>query len=280
MAGRLPLRPLDALRDEMTAHGCVISGSLTCKGQLTSGEYTLPGNVSSQYVSGLLFALPLLSGDSVIRVTGVLESRPYVNMTLDALRSFGVTVIEEGRCFKVPGNQRYRSPGKVSVEGDWSNAAFWLAAGANVTGLDLCSTQGDKAIVDMLKLIPGSIDVSDTPDLVPALAAAASVVTGKTILCKAGRLRIKESDRLKTVAASLSSLGADITETEDSLVIIGRKSLPGGETESYGDHRIVMMASTVRCAGPVIIHGAEAVNKSYPRFFEDFTALGGVYTNV
>jgi 3-phosphoshikimate 1-carboxyvinyltransferase len=233
--------------------------------------------VSSQYLSGLLFALPLLSGDSVIRVTGVLESRPYVDMTLDALRAFGVTVIEEDGCFRVPGSQRYRSPGGVSVEGDWSNAAFWLAAGANVTGLDPDSRQGDKAITDLLKAIPGGIDASNTPDLVPVLAAAASVAEGKTTIYNAERLRIKESDRLKTVAASLTSLGADITETEDGLVIIGKKSLPGGETESYGDHRIVMMASTVRCAGPVVIHGAEAVNKSYPRFFEDFTSLGGVY---
>jgi 3-phosphoshikimate 1-carboxyvinyltransferase len=276
MSGRLPSRPIDDLRDTMTAHGCTISGSLKCEGQLKSGEYSLPGNVSSQYVSGLLFALPLLVGDSIIHVNGNLESRPYVDMTLDALRIFGVKVFEEGPRFIVPGGQKYHSPGSLGVEGDWSNAAFWLAAGVNVTGLDPNSKQGDKAIVELLKRIPGDIDVSNTPDLVPVLAAVASVAAGKTTIYNAGRLRIKESDRLKTVATSLKSLGADITKTEDGLVIIGKSSLPGGETESYGDHRIAMMASIVRCTGPVVIHGAEAVNKSYPRFFEDFTSLGGV----
>ncbi|MCL2010934.1 MAG: 3-phosphoshikimate 1-carboxyvinyltransferase [Synergistaceae bacterium] len=311
MAGRLPARPLSALYDEMAAHGCSLSepgGSpLTCDGQLKSGTYTLPGNVSSQYVSGLLFALPLLSGDSIIRVTGVLESRPYVDMTLDALRLFGISVPEEEKqVFLIPDGQTVHSPGGVRVEGDWSNAAFWLSAGAigesgvTCTGLSLDSRQGDRAIAgllaryganvaygdDSVTVSPGTlrgveIDAGNIPDLVPVLAAVASAAEGKTIIRNAGRLRIKESDRLSTVAASLSSLGADIEETEDGLVIAGKKGgkkLTGGETESFGDHRIAMTAAVLSsaCGGPVTIRGAETVRKSYPRFFEDFkTALGG-----
>jgi 3-phosphoshikimate 1-carboxyvinyltransferase len=292
MSGRLPSRPMSALIDAMTAHGCFISGSLMCEGQLTGGEYILPGDVSSQFVSGLLFALPLLPEESYIRVTGTLESRPYVEMTLDALRLFGITIIVENQCFRIPGGQVYCSPGRVSVEGDWSNAAFWLAAGAigrvpvEVTGLDPNSRQGDKAIADLLARFgaPGdlkgiTIDAGNTPDLVPALAAVASVAKGRTIIYNIGRLRLKESDRLKSITASFSSLGADITETRDSIIIYGKQSLPGGATESFGDHRIAMAAAILSsaCDGPVIIRGAEAVTKSYPRFFDDFIALGGAY---
>ena len=311
MSGRLPSRPLSALYDEMTSHGCTLSeqgySPLDCEGQLKSGEYTLPGNISSQFISGLLFALPLLEGESRIRVTGVLESRPYVDMTLDALRLFGVTVLEEeGQVFRIPGRQTGRSPKNVRVEGDWSNAAFWLSAGAigqsgvTCTGLNLNSRQGDRAIVELLArygarvtygegengavtVSPGTlrgidIDAGDTPDLVPVLAAVASGAEGKTTIRNAGRLRIKESDRLKTVAASLSGLGADVKETEDGLIIIGKKVLTGGETQSFGDHRIAMTAAilSAACTEPVVIRGAEAVRKSYPSFFDDFNAaLGG-----
>ena len=314
MSGRLPERPLCALYDEMVSHGCILSepGSsrLRCEGRLKNGAYTLPGNISSQYISGLLFALPLLVGDSLIRVTGALESRPYVDMTLDALRQFGISVYEEERqIFRIPGAQRGRSPKKACVEGDWSDAAFWLSAGAigqnsvTCTGLNLDSQQGDRAIIELLErfgaqvsidndkvtvssggILRGiEIDAKDTPDLVPVLAAVASVAEGKTVIRNAGRLRIKESDRLRTVTASLSSLGADITETEDGLIIVGKKTLTGGETESYGDHRIAMTAAVISavCSGPVLIKNAEAVNKSYPGFFEDFSAaLGGVCEEV
>ena len=313
MDGRLPTRPLSALCDEMQSHGCTLSeqGSspLTCDGRLINGTYTLPGNVSSQYVSGLMFALPLLPGDSTIRITGLLESRPYVDMTLDALRLFGLTIFEEeGRIFRIPGGQFYRSPLTAHVKGDWSNAAFWLSAGAigqssiTCSGLDPGSRQGDRIIIELLKRygahVAGSgdkvtvsrgslhgieINVENTPDLVPVLAAVASVSEGKTIIRNAGRLRIKESDRLRTAGASLTNLGADITETEDGLIIKGKKTLAGGETDSFGDHRIAMTAAIISavCSGPVLIKNAEAVNKSYPGFFKDFNAaLGGKIKEV
>lgn len=239
-----------------------------------------------------------------MRVTGVLESRPYVDMTLDALRLFGISIIEEnGRIFRIPGKQTFRSPKTACVGGDWSNAAFWLSAGAialngiTCTGLNLDSRQGDRAIIELLErfgaqinsgndtvtVSPGKlrgieINAEDTPDLVPVLAAVASIAEGKTIIRNAGRLRIKESNRLHTVSALLSGLGANITETGDGLVIIGKKRLTGGETESFGDHRITMTAAILSsvCDGNVLLKNADAVNKSYPCFFEDFNALGGV----
>ena len=307
MGGRLPERPLSPLYGEMAAHGCTLSepgkSPLLCDGQLNSGLFTLPGNVSSQFISGLLFALPCLAGDSVIKVTGVLESRPYLDMTLDALRLYGITVREDDRVFRIPGGQIFRSPQNINVEGDWSNAAFWLSAGAigkgavACGGLNINSRQGDRAVAvllerfgagvvyaeDVITVSPGNlrgidIDASNTPDLVPVLAAVAAVAQGKTVIRNAGRLRLKESDRLRAIAASLSGLGADITETEDGLAVIGKNQLAGGQTKSFGDHRIAMVAAVVSavCEAPVEIKGAEAVNKSYPGFFYDFSAyLGG-----
>ena len=309
MGGRLPTRPLSPLYDEMVLKGCVLSkqgiSPLTFEGQLTSGTYTIPGDISSQYISGLLFALPLLPGESIIRVTGTLESRPYVDMTLDSLRAFGVIVYEDDEyTFRIPGNQIYRSPGNLAVEGDWSNAAFWLCAGAigpqvTCTGLNLDSKQGDRAVLailerfgakisienDTVTVTPGQlrgieINAENTPDLVPVLAAVAAVAEGTTTIINAGRLRIKESDRLFTVTDSLSALGAHITETPDGLVIYGGNPLSGGTVKSFGDHRIAMMAAiiSVACNGEVTINNADAVNKSYPGFFEDFVALGGAWS--
>jgi len=308
MGGRLPERPLSGLCGEMADHGCKLSkpggSTLICDGHLLSGAYALPGDVSSQFVSGLLFALPLLAGDSLLRVTGALESRPYVDMTLETLRQFGIRISESGsNVFNIPGNQSFRSPKSVSASGDWSNAAFWLAAGAlgqngvNCANLNLESKQGDRAVVDLLsrfgaRVVCGKnsvtvsagalrgmvIDAVNTPDLVPVLSAVASVSMGRTVIKGAGRLRVKESDRLRTVAASLSSLGADVTETGDGLTINGKKELTGGETESFGDHRIAMSAAIIKakCREPVRIKNAEAVNKSYPGFWADFkTFLAG-----
>jgi len=310
MEGRLPTRSLTGLYEEMTAHGCTLSehgrSPLVLGGKLTSGIYSLPGNVSSQFISGLLFALPLIEGGGSICVTGNLESRPYVDMTLDALRLFGITVQEEEKpaiIFRVQG-QTYRSPKKVQTEGDWSNAAFWLCAGAigtgsvTCTGLDINSRQGDRAIIELLKKFgacvsvdSGAVTVSsgalkgieinaeDTPDLVPVLAAVAAAAQGETVIKGAGRLRLKESDRLRTVADSLCGLGADVTETEDGLVIKGKKKLQGGTVQSFGDHRIAMTAAVLSgaCLNPVTIQNAQAVNKSYPAFFDDFhITLGGV----
>jgi 3-phosphoshikimate 1-carboxyvinyltransferase len=316
MEGRLPARPLTGLYEEMTSNGCTLSkqgqSPLVLGGKLKSGNYYLPGNISSQFISGLMFALPLLEGYSTISVTGKLESRPYVDMTLDALRLFRINVHEEEKprlTFCITGNQAYRSPKTVQTEGDWSNAAFWLCAGAIgsdsigksgiiCTGLNKDSRQGDRAIVELLKkfgarisvdsdavtVYPNElkgieIDAENTPDLVPVLAAAASAAQGKTVIRGAGRLRLKESDRLNTIAASLCALGADVKETDDGLVINGKKKLQGGVTQSFGDHRIAMAAAVLSgaCANPVTIQNAEAVKKSYPAFFDDFhRTLGGI----
>jgi 3-phosphoshikimate 1-carboxyvinyltransferase len=240
----------------------------------------------------------------MIRVTGVLESRPYVDMTLNTLRLFDIKISEEEpNVFIIQGNQTYRSPKTVRAEGDWSNAAFWLSAGAigknsvTCTNLNSESKQGDKLITELLarfganvtcgdnsvcvsagKLAGIDIDTGDTPDLVPVLAAVASVAVGTTVIRNAGRLRIKESDRLRTVTAALSDLGADIAETENGLIIKGKTKLSGGETRSFGDHRLAMTAAIISmaCTGGVVIRDAEAVRKSYPKFFEDFNAvLGG-----
>ena len=305
LGNRLAKRPLDALLDEMASHGCILSkpdsSLIHCEGQLYSGVYTLPGDVSSQYVSGLLFALPLLSGDSLIKIKGILESRPYVDMTLEALRLFGITICEdEEQSFHVLGGQAYLSPNIVRVSGDWSNAAFWLCAGAlgnhciTCTGLNMDSRQGDRIVTKLLSrfgarvvvddnsvtVSPGilrgiDINARDIPDLVPVLAAVASVAEGKTVIHNAGRLRIKESNRLETVTKSLSYLGADITQTQDGLVIVGKRELSGGETQSFGDHRIAMASAILSgaCLKPVVIRDAQVVRKSYPCFFKDFSTV-------
>ena len=306
MSGRLPTRPLSPLYEELTGHGCALSmkgkSPLYTGGQLSGGRFLIPGNISSQFISGLLLALPLAREDSLIDIGGIVESRPYIDMTLSALKIFGVTVKANVHSFTVPGRQSFTSPGECVVEGDWSNAAFWLALGAvgpksiTVTGLDVSSPQGDKAILEFLKRFGASVEASgdtvtvsrgdlngidinagDTPDLVPILAAVAAVSAGQTVISKADRLRIKESDRLKTVTETLSTLGADIAETEDGLIINGKPQLHGGVVSSHGDHRIAMMTAVIStaCSEPVTIQDAHAVNKSYPGFFEDFSGLGG-----
>ena len=264
-------------------------GVLTVEGKLTAGVYTLPGNVSSQFITGLLYALPLLEGDSRIELTTDLESRGYVDMTLDALKRFGVTAEYEGkRTFHVPGNQYYQHQ-NLAIEADWSNAAFWygakfLGCPVEIGGLDQASVQGDRAIAGFYEQMGGAgrleLDVSQCPDLVPPLAAMAALRAGETtVIVNAGRLRIKESDRLATVTEVLNALGAQVEEHEDHLVIHGREKLAGGVTVSgHNDHRIAMMAAiaAIRCEKPVTITGAECVKKSYPRFWEDYEALGGL----
>lgn len=264
-------------------------GVLTVEGKLTAGVYTLPGNVSSQFITGLLYALPLLEGDSRIELTTDLESRGYVDMTLDALKRFGVTAEYDGkRTFHVPGNQYYQHQ-NLAIEADWSNAAFWygakfLGCPVEIGGLDQASVQGDRAIAGFYEQMGGAgrleLDVSQCPDLVPPLAAMAALRAGETTaIVNAGRLRIKESDRLATVTEVLNALGAQVEEHEDHLVIHGREKLAGGVTVSgHNDHRIAMMAAiaAIRCEKPVTITGAECVKKSYPKFWEDYKALGGL----
>ena len=287
MHGRLPDRPLEPLWSELTAGGAVLTKPcrevLSVAGKLDKTEFALAANVSSQYISGLLFALPLLGGGS-IRLTGKVESVGYIHMTIQALRAFHVKTRWENDTITVlPGG--YISPGTAKVEGDWSNAAFWLAADAlcgNVqcTGLDNDSCQGDKAVVTALENIRhgrSAIDASQIPDLVPILATVAALTPGRTEIVNAGRLRLKESDRLVTVRQMLTELGGNVTETEDGLIILGKDCLSGGTTHSRGDHRIAMAAAiaSVGCTGQVVIENADSVNKSYPRFFSDFASLGG-----
>ena len=288
--GRLmerPLKPYFDIFQEKDIYYARFEDKAGLEGELTPGEYKLPGDVSSQFVTGLLYALPLLDGDSRIVITTPLESRAYVDMTLDALAQFGVTASWAGeQTLLVPGNQHYR-PANVSVEGDWSQAAFWLAArtlgsDVEVLGMDSGSRQGDKCIAAWCEqLAQGGdveLDVSQCPDLVPALGAMAAVRRGTTRIVNAARLRIKESDRLTAVAQVLNAMGAQVAELPDGLVIEGQESLTGGvEIDSYNDHRIAMMAAVTatRCRQPVTISGAECVNKSYPAFWDDYENLGG-----
>jgi len=304
--GRLPQRPLSPLYEELIRHGCNLSppGAVPFQvtGQLIPGRYELDAGVSSQFISGLLFALPLLGEDSELHLSGQVESYPYIELTIAMLEVFGIQLEFDGAVFAISGNQVFRSPGELNVEGDWSNAAFWLGAGAIGTGivtctnLNLASRQGDRAFVDILKrfgarveaggssvTVSGGqlrgieIDARDIPDLAPIAAVNAAAAVGITVIRNAGRLRTKESDRLAATSAMLRSLGVDISETDDGLLIKGGAALKGGAVSSYGDHRIAMaaaIAATV-CAGPVVIQGAEAVNKSYPGFFDDLRLLGG-----
>jgi len=259
---------------------------LTVRGALKSGEYSLPGDVSSQFFTGLLFALPLLGEDSVIVSSTKPESVDYIAMTVEALRAAGIRVLSQ------PVQRRWTvSSGRfhsfnATVEADWSQAAFWYAANVlgstlRLEGLDPKSSQGDRVAAEYAVQLsqPGDveIDVSGCPDLVPPLAVMAAARQGTCRFTNAARLRLKESDRLKTTAAMLRALGGSAEEEADSLTVHGVSLLSGGTVDGAGDHRIVMAAAiaATRCAGPVTILGAEAVNKSYPSFFEDYLALGG-----
>lgn len=303
--GRLPERPLSPLYEELIAHGCSISpkGSvpLTIRGQLQPGIFTIPGNVSSQYISGLLFALPLLREESKIRICGKLESRAYVDMTIKVLSDFGIRIEETLNGFIVPGGQKYTASSDYQVEGDWSNGCFWLTAGAlteegvSVTGLDPNSLQGDKEIVSLLKRFGAEvensdgeirvrrgklkgveIDASQIPDMVPVLAVLACGAEGTTEIKNAGRLRIKECDRLTAVTRELNALGGDVEELPEGLIIRGKGRLKGGKADSWNDHRIAMMCAiaSVICDEKVELTGAKAVNKSYPEFFEVLKEAG------
>lgn len=258
---------------------------LTVAGQLEPGVYALPGNVSSQFITGLLYALPLLPGDSRIVLTTPLESRGYVDMTLDMLRRFDIKVEEQEDGFLVPGNQTYQAR-DLTLEADWSGTAFWYAANflgaqVDIQGLNPDSVQGDRQIGTLYwKLArPGNVDIdlSQCPDLAPPLAVMAAVRKRTTRFVNAGRLRMKESDRLETIARTLNALGAKAQVGEDTLILEGLDHLEGGTVDGCNDHRIAMMAAVaaVACKEPVTILGAECVKKSYPRFWEDYTALGG-----
>ncbi len=290
--GRLMDRPQKPYFDIFDEKGIFYEqkdGALTVKGELKPGEYRLPGNVSSQFVTGLLYALPLLEGESRIVLTSPLESRGYVDMTLDVLDRFGVRVevLEDG--FLVPGDQVFQAR-DFTIEADWSQAAFWMAAGllgnpVLTVGLSDQSTQGDRVIDEHFASFAWGtwrtveIDVSDCPDLLPPLAVMAAFHDGTTRLINAARLRLKESDRLATVTKMLTALGGQVEEGPDWLAIPGTRFLRGGTVDGANDHRIVMAAAiaATRCTGPVTILGAEAVNKSYPTFWEEYKRLGGEF---
>jgi len=305
MEGRLPKRPLAPLDEQLCAHGMQIEQEddlLLCGGQLRPGTYTLPGNVSSQYISGLLMALPLLPGDSSLTVSGQVESAAYITMTEDALSLSGIRLDKNDNRYSIPGRQRSKLPEQLQVEADYSNAAFFLSIGAlsgpgmNVKGLSPDSSQGDKAVLEILErcgaelwiqedavwirrseLRGCKIDAAPVPDLIPVLAVVASVAKGETRIVNAARLRLKESDRLASTTQMLKALGADIRESDDGLVIHGVEALTGGTVDACGDHRIAMAAAVAACActGPVNVIGAECVQKSYPRFWEDYEQLTG-----
>ena len=286
--GRLMERPLQPYFDIFEENGIsyiLENGVLTIRGQLPPGIYALPGNISSQFVTGLLYALPLLEGDSEIHITSPLESKGYVDMTLDMLAHFGVQAENlDYATFRIPGGQTYLAQ-DITIEADWSQAAFWYAANfldnqLTINGLNPRSMQGDMVVADLYwKLArPGDteIDISDCPDLLPPLSVMAAVRSGSTRFTGAARLRIKESDRLTTVCRMLTALGAQAEEGLDSLTVSGGK-LTGGTVNGANDHRIVMAAAIAATASakPVTILGAEAVSKSYPDFFDVYKSLGG-----
>ena len=316
--GKLGSRPLDPyyriFEEQNLAYTTGPAGHLplTVQGQLRPGNFVLRGDVSSQFVSGLLFALPLLSEDSLIKVLPPVESASYIGLTLAALRRFGIKIEERpDYTYLVPGNQQYRSPaGRILVEGDWSQAAFWLAAGTIsgqviCQGLDRDSLQGDKVIAELITRLGGQlswddahqeltavpattrgglIDAADCPDLVPILSVIAAVSAGTTRIIHAERLRLKECDRLAAMAAELGKLGARIKEQPDGLLIEGRpEGLDGGVTvAAWNDHRVAMSLAiaAAKCRQPVLIQGSDSVKKSYPHFWQDLAAVGGKVEQV
>lgn len=298
LEGRLPYRPLSPLWEEKERHGCRlnwlsreqlkktlgkvsynVTAGLHLSGRLRPGHYRLDGNISSQFVSGLLMSLPLLEGQSRLELIGAVESRPYIDMTLDVLRQFG---IQWDDMLHISGPQSFKSPGTFCVEADWSNAAFWLAANAlgsriQITGLNDSSVQGDKAVVSLLHQLQNNLTISaaDIPDLVPILAVIAAFSKG-AVITDIRRLRLKESDRVASVVDMIRSLGGQAQADENSMTICP-VPLRGGIVDGKNDHRIAMaaaIAATV-CDQSVTILGAECVGKSYPGFWKEFARLGG-----
>ena len=258
-------------------------GRFLCEGRLAERpqmpfekkpKYVIPGNVSSQFVSGLLMALPLADWDSEIVVEGKFESSAYVDLTEQVLKDARIVVEKpSAQRWIVRGGQRYAIRGGREVEGDWSQAAFFLAMGVEVDGVRLDSAQGDRAVVELLGA--PVVDASPVPDLIPALAAHAAFRSGTTKFFNCGRLRIKESDRLESTAAMVNSVGGKATIDGDTLTIEGVENLPGGEVDTKGDHRIAMSAAVLACgaSGPVVVNDASVVAKSYPGFWKDFESL-------
>ncbi len=303
--GRLPKRPTDIYKSMLEAGGAVLTYPengdflpLAVSGQLKAGEYSLRGDISSQFVTGLLYALSQIDGDGKIKLTTRLESKPYADLTVDMLKLFGADIAEEADGYTVRGGKL--APRDIDVEGDCSQAAFFAVAatiGGKVTmsGIRRDTKQGDFALFDVVsrfgadvfwnngdvtvkkadKLTASDIDAADIPDLVPALSVMAAFAEGTTRIYNAGRLRIKESDRIKSTADMLRAIGADVRETEDGLVIVGRNKLAGGKVCACNDHRIAMAAAaaSVGCTGDVTVDDMSCINKSYPEFVRDFLSV-------
>ena len=302
MEGRLPERPLAPFDALLCEHGMSIEkkgSELFVSGKLQSGEFEIAGDVSSQFISGLLFALPLLDGDSEIRITGKTESKAYITMTENAVKAAGIRFEKRENGYTVFGNQQYNLPEGTAAEGDYSNGAFFLCMGAlsdrgiSVSNLPQTSAQGDMEIINILRRFGADIntvgdlitvrkgtlrgigiDASGIPDLVPVLSVLACAADGETRIINAARLRIKESDRLKATAELITNLGGDVTELPDGLIIRGG-SLRGGRVDSYNDHRIAMSAAVAACMclDPVTVSDSECTQKSFPLFWEYFEGL-------
>lgn len=302
--GSLLSRTIGEYQQLLPKHGVQIecNGFLPARlsGRLKNGNYEVNGNVSSQYITGLLMALASLEGDSAVVLKTPLQSKPYVDMTVKVLDDYGVKIKETDFGYLVKGGQTFKKMDYI-VEGDWSHSAFFLSAGAiggDVTalGLDINSTQGDKAIIDVLKAFGADIEIAENgitcrksdlkgtdvdaeniPDLVPMIAVTASFAKGRTVIKNAERLRYKESNRIESVVNNLKLMGADVTETKDGMIINGGKRLHGAELKGYNDHRIVMAFSVAaaNADGETIIDDMQSINKSYPSFFEDYMKIGG-----
>lgn len=317
--GRLPERPMSVYQELFPRHG--VEYQPCCKdptknlplrlsGKLTPGVYKLPGNISSQFISGLLFALPMLEEDSEIVLTSHLESKGYVDLTVSVLRDFGVSIEKTGTGWKIPGKQSYDAR-DYTVEGDWSQAAFFLSMAAlspkgavvRLHGLDRDSVQGDKACVECFNgfglrtewqddiltvwnpnadqpfggLHGITIDASQINDLVPALTVCGALCRGETRITHAERLRLKESDRLAAMEEAINSLGGQARAVEDGLIIQGVPFFQGGTAQGQNDHRVVMAlaAGALRCEGEIGVTDEHSIQKTYPNFFEDFRSLGG-----
>lgn len=300
----LPKRPITPLTDELPKHGIEFDfseakegESLPClvKGKLSSGKYYISGSISSQFITGLIFALSVLEGDSEIILTSHLQSKPYVDITIGSLKDFGCEINETDEGYFVKGGQKLK-PFNGSVEGDYSQEAFFevanlLGSDIKIGGLNVNSFQGDKKIVEICREIvynknsslkPFELDCSDIPDLVPILSVLATFCDGTSRITNVARLRIKECDRLAAMEEDLNKLGGKVTANEDSLVIEGVSSLKGGEVDTFVDHRIAMAMAiaATRCESPLTILGAECVSKSYPNFWEVYESLGGEFEKI
>lgn len=305
--GRLPERPMKVLCDLLREHGVEVSADnlpITISGKMTAGVFALPGNISSQYITGIMLAAPLMEGETEIILTTPLQSVGYIDMTISTMARFGITVETTEKGWRIPAGQSYK-PCDTVTEGDWSTAAFFMSAAAiggdiRISGLDFASRQGDMAALDVFAAFGADItlednvlhikkgdlrgitvNAADIPDMVPAIAATAAFASGKTVIKNAERLRIKESDRIKTTVAALHALGVEAAETADGMEIYGGGT-KGGKVDGANDHRIVMAFSVAAAyaEGESVVTDAEASSKSYPEFFESFNRLEGIANEI